>query len=356
MRARIPSSAKVVVTARTAATKTAKFNGARPDDTYPRDIASTQRRSTPSRTTRANNPAQVLAIAVDPELVRERLAALNVRRQAQGCTMMALAHALGISRSTLARVPQGQQIRRGQAREFTTLEGLQRIEIALNLFARAAAMRQRGSATPAPARKRSAQPTPQAMKVVKSVVDATNKAGPRSGRVGTTSVGMQEDRQLLAPTTAIALQEGPAVRVLVVEDDAPTVDLYRLVLAEEHAIRYSMDVARTAQECLERLRGAQPYDVLLMDLGVSDMHAETDEESLLATFERLPQILPQRILVVSGISPYRLRLKRGRLAALGAAFMPKPFDVDDLLLALRSLVISASEPTQGLSFFAAPED
>jgi len=128
------------------------------------------------------------------------------------------------------------------------------------------------------------------------------------------------------------------------------------VLAEEHAIHYIVDVARTAQECLERLHGMQTYDVLLRDLGVADMHGESDEKSLLATFERLPHMLPRHILVVSGISPYQLRLERDRLASLGAAFMSKPSDVDDLLVALRSLVGAAGEPAQHLSFFAAPKD
>lgn len=332
--------------ARTVAARTAKIGGVRPEHSYGVDDISTQRRVTQPRSSRAKNPANILTVTVDPALLRERLAALNLRRQAQGCSLTALAHALGVSRSTLTRVLQGQPVRHGPAREFNTLEGLQRIEIALDLFARAT--------TPARPRTPGNQLKSQAPKPTRS---GAKNATLRSDRTSiATSPTTLDSRQEVAHAATAVIQEAPQIRVLIVEDDAPTVDLYRLVLAEERAIHYRMDVARTAQECLKRLRGAQSYDILLMDLGVSDMHAENDEESLLATFERQPQLLPQRILVVSGISPYRLQLKRTRLAALGVAFMPKPFDVDDLLLALRSLVITAGEPAQGLSFFALPED
>lgn len=329
------------------------MRGTRPQDGFGNriDDIATQRRATQSRSPRATHPTNTLTVMVDPELLRERLVALNVRRQTQGCSLTALAHALGVSRSTLTRVLQGQAIRHGPAREFNTLEGLQRIEIALDLFARATSARQQGAARPKASRNQSDQEAPKPTRAT------TKHAATRSDRVSAaTSDTALDMRQGPSSAATAVIQEEPEIRVLVVEDDAPTVELYRLVLAEERAIHYSIDVARTAQECLKRLRGEQSYDVLLMDLGVSDMGAESEEESLLATFERQPQLLPQRILVVSGISPYRLQLKRKRLAALGAAFMPKPFDVDDLLLALRSLVIAASEPAQGLSFFAASED
>ncbi len=345
----------MAVTARGAAGRAAKVKSTYQDNTYRSDGPLAARRQVRPRGTRGNTPTNPLAIELEPEILRERLALLERRRQAQGCTVVALARALGISRSTLARMLRGQQVRRGRAREFMTAEGLQRIEIALNLFARAAA-RQRVSPGPIRASRGRAVDSAHSSNALALVRRPASNAGEKKIRASARPDTALEVRPAFAAPAALALAAAPEVRVLVVEDDAPTVELYRLVLAEERAIRYSVDVARTAQECLERLRGARPYDVLLMDLGVADAHGESDEKSLLATFARQPRMLPGRILVVSGISPYRLQLKRTTLAALGAAFMPKPFDVDDLLIALRSLVMPDSEPAQGLSFFAAPKE
>ena len=159
-----------------------------------------------------------------------------------------------------------------------------------------------------------------------------------------------------ASSVASALQ---SYRLLIVEDDPATIELYRLVLAEEEQAQYALTVVRTAQDCLAALKAAGPshtFDLLILDLNLRDTHALETDGTLLAQLMRIRDTLPRRLLVVSGMSPFHLREIRDDLTTLGAAYLPKPFDLDQLLTSARSLCLPDAQPASCLSFFVAGQD
>ncbi len=144
-------------------------------------------------------------------------------------------------------------------------------------------------------------------------------------------------------------------RLLIAEDDPATVGLYRMVLQEEEALHYDATFVSTPAECLKALagQGHTPYDVLLMDLGLADLRPGEQHVSILEQLCAEPALRSRRLLVVSGISPYALQGKREVLTTLEAAFLPKPFDIDELLIAVRSLCEVGEPPASCLSYFVA---
>jgi CheY-like chemotaxis protein len=130
--------------------------------------------------------------------------------------------------------------------------------------------------------------------------------------------------------------------MLIAEDDRETVVLYKELFAEEdRRVTYEIDVATTASECLSKLRDARtghPYDILLMDLSLGDDLQRNPERSLLFQLRRRISWVPRLVLAVSGISPYHFSAKSADLAALGAIFIAKPFDIEELLQTVYALV------------------
>lgn len=251
-----------------------------------------------------------------------RLSELDRQRRALRYSQVELARALGVSAHSLGRVLRGEPVRRGPGRTLCTPEGIQRIEIALHLYARSA--------------RKAHQRAPRAERHPRTTVPApTVPTAPSRAVSGADTVVPSRSARMPIPVDARR-----PVRLLIVEDDLATVELYRLVLAEEHEVEYQVDIARTAVECLERLEATyerDPYDILLMDFGVADVRSGLGHTSLLARFERTPALLPRSVLVVSGISPYHYQLKREQMLSIGAAFVAKPFDIDELLQTLRAL-------------------
>ncbi|HUY77802.1 MAG TPA: hypothetical protein VMV29_13605, partial [Ktedonobacterales bacterium] len=136
----------------------------------------------------------------------------------------------------------------------------------------------------------------------------------------------------------------------------------------ERAARYDVTVVATAAACLAALHAAQaearPYDLLLMDLSLRDMRvgqshtgdkhpgeAIAVDPDLLTALTRLSALLPRRRLVVSGMAPYHLKRARHELAYLGAAYLPKPFDIEMLLATVYALCADDEPRTLGLSYF-----
>lgn len=286
-------------------------------------VAGTRERADASRT---GSPAINTTIA-------GRCVAIEARRRALGCSQQTLAVALGVSRATVARLLRGQISTTSPLHVHAALAGLQRVEVALRLIERGAA------ATATDDTRSTAYPAAGAQHN-RARKDMPSRPVPaRGSRAGATEASYRAAK-FPVPT-------GGLFRILIAEDDAATVELYRMVLAEERQLRYAIDIARTARQCLEYLLAAprtQPYDVLLMDLGLADLRGGLAAESLLTRLAHLAEQLPRRILVVSGISPYRLQLKREQLAAIGAEFLAKPFDVGDLLDIVRSLCLPGYPP------------
>lgn len=111
---------------------------------------------------------------------------------------------------------------------------------------------------------------------------------------------------------------GKAMRILVVEDDAPT------RLAITRLIRQAgaeVVTARDGEEALNHLL-SQKFDVLLTDLRMPVM----DGIELLQHCMRLPDSRrPGRVIAISG------EYDRGVLRGQPVAFMQKPFDINALL-------------------------
>jgi DNA-binding NarL/FixJ family response regulator len=142
-------------------------------------------------------------------------------------------------------------------------------------------------------------------------------------------------------------------RLLLAEDDADTVNLYQMVFADgtDDAVQYHVTVARTARECIERLRAAQtPFDLLVMDLGIAEPHDAAPERHLLPWLHAHADLRPPRVLVVSGFSGYQLHARMADLRALNAVYLPKPFDVDEMLAAVRALCEGDTSSAGGVRF------
>ena len=220
------------------------------------------------------------------------------------------------------------------AAALATRDGVRRIELALRLLARDGGVRRSASASGGSA----AQPRPP--------------AAAQPARTDTAVV--------TKPTFALRESERvESFRVLIAEDEADILELYRMVLTDEDSqpsgLHYAITMTRTAGDCLEVLRAAAAsgarIDLLVMDLGIGDMRRGTGEGTLLVQLRAQPDLLPRRILVVSGISSYLLARREDDLAALGAAFLPKPFNIDTLAAAVAWLCMPGSPQMDGLRYF-----
>lgn len=338
---------------------------ARRGDTAQRETAQRDTAGAPQRRLRATVavPVREQTVRAEPsetagDTLAARIARLTVNRKALGCTQADLARLIGISPSSLSR-----QLRDAAANSAEAGAGgadiVQRAELALRLHAAARE-----------------QPAPQAAGT-RARARATAKRAPA---IATRAPAAPQPRLAPAPGAhsvyarpplpAMATEPGwasagdgrPAerrtrCRILIAEDDADTVGLYQMVFADDDDMTYTLDVARTAGECLERLRTAaatERYDLLLMDLGIGDMHGSDTERGLLDRLKRTPAILPPCVLVVSGISPYQLERKAPDLRRLRASFLSKPFDIEELLECVRSLLNGGCMPPAALHFFEVP--
>jgi CheY-like chemotaxis protein len=145
--------------------------------------------------------------------------------------------------------------------------------------------------------------------------------------------------------------------MLIAEDDPETVALYTtLFTEEEHRLRYEITVATTVAEVIQRLGATwarHPYDLLVMDLGLGDRSGTTGQGllGLLGQLRQRPGWVPPHLLVVSGISPHHLRERLADLAKLCATFLPKPFDIDELLDSAYALVTGKKLTSRNLPSF-----
>ena len=120
-------------------------------------------------------------------------------------------------------------------------------------------------------------------------------------------------------------------RLLIVDDEVDIVDLLRDVLTNEG---YVVDAAPSAEDAL-RLIHENIYDAAILDFNLPDM----DGVMLHRQIRQKDPDLANRSIFMSGLVQSDTNL--GYYAAQGAGFLSKPFDIEDVLAAVRSLVDSA---------------
>ena len=127
------------------------------------------------------------------------------------------------------------------------------------------------------------------------------------------------NRQLLTarPVPRIPLGDGMKRRLLLIEDDAA------LRTATAYMLRASYEVvlAATAGAAVERLRSAEPFDVIVADVTLPDGPVE----HLAAELERLRADAP--VIWVSGHDLAEIEL---RLGTAPQHCLRKPYRIDDL--------------------------
>jgi DNA-binding response OmpR family regulator len=124
--------------------------------------------------------------------------------------------------------------------------------------------------------------------------------------------------------------------VLVVDDEPQVVWMLQFSLQAEG---YETYVARDGRKALDEIRAHHPK-VMLLDIMMPVM----DGWSVLQEVQELPVEERPRVIVVSARSSLR---DRNKAAELGAdAFVPKPFNVDDLLAVLHDLAAPPAEQSR----------
>jgi two-component system OmpR family response regulator len=117
-------------------------------------------------------------------------------------------------------------------------------------------------------------------------------------------------------------------RILVVDDEPDIVEMLCDLLSN---CGFDVDAAPSAQEALERIRETI-YDAAVLDFNLPDM----DGVMLHRQIRQMDAELAGRTLFMSGMVQSDHNL--GYYAAQSAGFISKPFEVDEVLSALRSIL------------------
>jgi CheY-like chemotaxis protein len=136
-------------------------------------------------------------------------------------------------------------------------------------------------------------------------------------------------RWSLGAVTAFVMEEQfPAVpTVLVVDDEPQVVWVLRFSLEAEG---YTTFTANNGLKALEEIAEHHPK-LMLLDIMMPTMDGWTVLEEMM----KLPVEERPRVVVVSALSSLRDRAKAAELGA--DAYVPKPFNVDDLIEVLHGL-------------------
>jgi DNA-binding response OmpR family regulator len=118
-----------------------------------------------------------------------------------------------------------------------------------------------------------------------------------------------------------------AKRILVVDDEAGILDLLREALG---AAGFEVDCAGTAEGALELVR-EHIFDAAILDFDLPDMNGVM----LHRLIRQMDEELGDRSLFISGMSQSDKDLNY--YEAFGRGFVPKPFQVSDVLQALSEL-------------------
>ena len=130
------------------------------------------------------------------------------------------------------------------------------------------------------------------------------------------------------------MTEGVKNEILIVEDDAAIRRLVTMILKREGFV---VDIAVDGLEAVLKL-GVREYDVIVLDL----MMPNLDGFTFLAQMdENRPEFL-QKIIVTSAASPAVIR---ARLVREPFRLLPKPFELQDLVVAVRECIAAQSTGT-----------
>jgi DNA-binding response OmpR family regulator len=116
-------------------------------------------------------------------------------------------------------------------------------------------------------------------------------------------------------------------RILVVDDEQDIIDMLVELLTTQG---YEVDSALTAEAALEAVR-ASIYDAAILDFNLPDM----DGVMLHRQIRQMDNELADHTLFTSGLVQSDDNM--GYYAAFGGGFIAKPFDVNDVIEALRNL-------------------
>jgi CheY-like chemotaxis protein len=119
--------------------------------------------------------------------------------------------------------------------------------------------------------------------------------------------------------------------VLVVDDEPQVVWVLQFSLEAEG---YTTFAARDGLQAINAVAEHHPQ-LMVLDIMMPTM----DGWSVLEEMMRLPREERPRVIVVSALSNLRDRAKAAEMGA--DAFMPKPFNVDDLLGVLHTLEVAS---------------
>lgn len=116
-------------------------------------------------------------------------------------------------------------------------------------------------------------------------------------------------------------------QILVVDDEEPICDLIKQAL-EAHG--YKVDLAHSSAEAMKKLT-SQRYDMAILDY----LMPQGDGKFLYQQIESMNPDLAKRILFITG-APFEQRLIKF-LSSVKNRFLKKPFPIEELLRAVRSM-------------------
>jgi DNA-binding response OmpR family regulator len=117
-------------------------------------------------------------------------------------------------------------------------------------------------------------------------------------------------------------------RILVVDDEIEIVDLLRDILTSEG---FEVDAAATAESALEFIK-ANIYDGALLDFNLPDM----DGVMLHHRIRQMDEELARHCIFMSGLVQSDSNL--GYYSSQSGGFLSKPFDIRDVLSAVRGIL------------------
>ncbi|HWF11585.1 MAG TPA: response regulator [Bryobacteraceae bacterium] len=118
-------------------------------------------------------------------------------------------------------------------------------------------------------------------------------------------------------------------RILVVDDNAADVNLLRRAL-DAQKVKYHMDVLSNGEDALRFIRDKAAREkepdpcVILLDLHLTHW----DGLAVLEAIRQSPDLAHVNVVVLSGLASPK---ERKRIAALGAAYRQKPFQLADFM-------------------------
>jgi len=131
------------------------------------------------------------------------------------------------------------------------------------------------------------------------------------------------------------VREDGKYRALVVDDEAPVLLTYRLILEQQG---YDVVACGTAREAITAIDEQQSFDVVLCDYSLEEQH--TGFEVISAARKRSPE-MPAALL-----TGYATKDTADEASSRGIGIMFKPIEIDEFLATTSSMVRRKNESNQ----------